>query len=630
MSGRLVGAVAAAAAMRVGARTSSASLCLLSCRLHKSEPIVCPAVLGTARYLATTPVVREPEKKDVSKADEPKKPFLTRTWHTIKHEVAHYWQGTKLLGKEISISTRLLRRMIMGYHLTRREHRQLRRTMGDLLRLIPFIPFVLIPMAELLLPVALRLFPNMLPSTFESKFAQEEKRRRLLKLRIEMAKFLKDSIKQGGLQVQKDVQESDAFKEFFRKIRNTDENPTPDDVVRVAKLFDDDVTLDNLTRPQLVSVSRYMQLSAFGTDNYLRFQIRHALNRIRQDDYAILREDTQSMSTAELQAACQSRGIWTHKLDKEQLRESLDEWLHLHIREKISGTLLILSRAFYFVGHLDTANQSYHYMQIKGLEMTMSSLPDSLLNETELHYSKEAATNKQRLEVLQEQEELIEDEAEQEEDHKAAREEERQRKDAERQRESAEAALASRIVPRPAGPKPDLDDARMTPEQLHELGEALSILSAKSSVLRERQELAEMMQSLPQEEHETGEESGQIKSLYRRIRSMLERIDKQLEEFDHDVGGRMNLIEASSTGKISVDDLEQALRMIKHRPDEDSLQKIVDKLDVDLDGLVPLDDVLELAGKHSVGGDKTHVHDIQRESQQLLSERKKEIVKDDV
>ena len=426
------------------------------------------------------------------------------------------------------------------------------------------------------------------------------------------------------------MQESDAFKEFFRKIRNTDENPTPDDVVRVAKLFDDDVTLDNLTRPQLVSVSRYMQLSAFGTDNYLRFQIRHALNRIRQDDYAILREDTQSMSTAELQAACQSRGIWTHKLDKEQLRESLDEWLHLHIREKISGTLLILSRAFYFVGHLDTANQSYHYMQIKGLEMTMSSLPDSLLNETELHYSKEAATNKQRLEVLQEQEELIEDEAEQEEDHKAAREEERQRKDAERQRESAEAALASRIVPRPAGPKPDLDDARMTPEQLHELGEALSILSAKSSVLRERQELAEMMQSLPQEEHETGEESGQIKSLYRRIRSMLERIDKQLEEFDHDVGGRMNLIEASSTGKISVDDLEQALRMIKHRPDEDSLQKIVDKLDVDLDGLVPLDDVLELAGKHSVGGDKTHVHDIQRESQQLLSERKKEIVKDDV
>ena len=615
MSGRLVGAVAAAAAMRVGARTSSASLCLLSCRLHKSEPIVCPAVLGTARYLATTPVVREPEKKDVSKADEPKKPFLTRTWHTIKHEVAHYWQGTKLLGKEISISTRLLRRMIMGYHLTRREHRQLRRTMGDLLRLIPFIPFVLIPMAELLLPVALRLFPNMLPSTFESKFAQEEKRRRLLKLRIEMAKFLKDSIKQGGLQVQKDVQESDAFKEFFRKIRNTDENPTPDDVVRVAKLFDDDVTLDNLTRPQLVSVSRYMQLSAFGTDNYLRFQIRHALNRIRQDDYAILREDTQSMSTAELQAACQSRGIWTHKLDKEQLRESLDEWLHLHIREKISGTLLILSRAFYFVGHLDTANQSYHYMQIKGLEMTMSSLPDSLLNETELHYSKEAATNKQRLEVLQEQEELIEDEAEQEEEVQAAR-------DAERSRKDAETVEATRILPTAA--KTRVDDARMTEEQLSELGEALAILSAKSSVLRERQELSELMSELPPDDAGADDGSPKAKSLYRRVRSMLQRIDKQLEEFDKDVGGRMHLIEASPTGKISVDDLEQALRLIRHRPDEEMLQKLVDKLDVDLDGLVPLNDVLELAGKDSTleasyGGE---VKDIQHESSKLLSSKK--------
>ena len=49
---------------------------------------------------------------------------------------------------------------------------QLRRTTGDLLRLIPFIPFVIIPLGEFLLPVALKLFPNMLPSTFEGQFAR--------------------------------------------------------------------------------------------------------------------------------------------------------------------------------------------------------------------------------------------------------------------------------------------------------------------------------------------------------------------------------------------------------------------------------------------------------------------------
>lgn len=48
---------------------------------------------------------------------------------------------------------------------------QLRRTTQDLLRLIPFIPFVVVPFMEFLLPVALKLFPNMLPSTFEDKFA---------------------------------------------------------------------------------------------------------------------------------------------------------------------------------------------------------------------------------------------------------------------------------------------------------------------------------------------------------------------------------------------------------------------------------------------------------------------------
>lgn len=39
----------------------------------------------------------------------------------------------------------------------------------DLFRLVPFLVFVIIPFMELLLPVAVKLFPNMLPSTFESK-----------------------------------------------------------------------------------------------------------------------------------------------------------------------------------------------------------------------------------------------------------------------------------------------------------------------------------------------------------------------------------------------------------------------------------------------------------------------------
>jgi LETM1 and EF-hand domain-containing protein 1 len=49
-----------------------------------------------------------------------KKPLITR----IKDEIIHYWHGTKLLGLEIKISTKLLYKLLKGQKLTRREHRQ--------------------------------------------------------------------------------------------------------------------------------------------------------------------------------------------------------------------------------------------------------------------------------------------------------------------------------------------------------------------------------------------------------------------------------------------------------------------------------------------------------------------------
>lgn len=92
---------------------------------------------------------------------------------------------------------------------------------------------------ELLLPVALKLFPNMLPSTFTDSFkevslsfwcsdfktngffrvAQDEKKRKLLKVRLEMAKFLQETIRETGIKSPDKIKESEAFKEFFRKVR---------------------------------------------------------------------------------------------------------------------------------------------------------------------------------------------------------------------------------------------------------------------------------------------------------------------------------------------------------------------------------------------------------------------------
>lgn len=155
----------------------------------------------------------------------------------------------------------------------------------------------------------------------------------------------------------------------------------------------------------------------------------------------------------------------------------------------------------------------------------------------------------------------------------------------------------------------------MTTEQLKELSEALSILSARSSVLKERAELRALMEENLQAEEvrflsrvkpplmrdplkDPKSPSG---ALTKRIRSMLTKIDKQLEEYDSRVGGSLQLISADAQGRISVQDLEKALAVIKHKPDDEVGQAVIKKLDVDKDGFVELEHVLGLVKEEGLG-----------------------------
>lgn len=65
------------------------------------------------------------EKKEVTKKDKkPTGPLHKRAWAVVKKEAAHYWAGTKLLGQEIKISSKLQWKVLQGGQLTRRERRQ--------------------------------------------------------------------------------------------------------------------------------------------------------------------------------------------------------------------------------------------------------------------------------------------------------------------------------------------------------------------------------------------------------------------------------------------------------------------------------------------------------------------------
>lgn len=85
----------------------------------------------------------------------------------------HYWLGIKLLGADVRISSRLLVKLARGKSLSRRERQQLTRTTADIFRLVPVAIFIIVPFMEFLLPVFLKLFPNMLPSTFQDKMKEQ-------------------------------------------------------------------------------------------------------------------------------------------------------------------------------------------------------------------------------------------------------------------------------------------------------------------------------------------------------------------------------------------------------------------------------------------------------------------------
>ena len=75
-----------------------------------------------------------------------------------------------------------------------RERKQLIRTTMDIFRLVPFAIFVIVPFMEFLLPFALRLFPNMLPSTFKNDLQKEENMKKELQARLAVAGFMQDTL----------------------------------------------------------------------------------------------------------------------------------------------------------------------------------------------------------------------------------------------------------------------------------------------------------------------------------------------------------------------------------------------------------------------------------------------------
>ncbi|XP_026195375.1 mitochondrial proton/calcium exchanger protein isoform X3 [Anabas testudineus] len=578
----------------------------------------------------------------------------------VVDEIKHYYHGFRLLWIDTTIAGRMLWRVLNGNALSRRERRQFLRTCADVFRLLPFLVFIIVPFMEFLLPVALKLFPNMLPSTFETQSKKEERLKKELRVKLEMAKFLQDTIEEIALRnkaAKGDVTEE--FSTFFQKIRDSGERPSNEQILKFSKLFEDELTLDNLTRPQLVALCRLLELQSIGTNNFLRFQLIMKLRAIRADDKLIAEEGVESLNVNEVQAACRVRGMRSLGVTEERLREQLSQWLELHLNQQIPTSLLLLSRAMYLPDTLSPADQ---------LKTTLQTLPEMVTKEAQLMAAEmelSKVDNKTKVEtMLQEEAAIRQDNKDRELERladaaeKAAREgemeleaEQAKGSEAESVLSKADMAAHSETLRDTAPVIEGIKGEEITKEEIDLLSDACSKLKEQKKLLTlEKEELEELkddvqeynedLEEIKKELSKTGqekalEESKASKRLTKRVNRMIGRIDKIINELEKDkviLDGQMDSGTTPPVGEnlISIDELISIMRQIQKIP-EHKLQRIAEALDDNKDGKIDIDDVIkvvELIDKEDIDISTSQVGDImvmlQKEEKLMEKEKAKE------
>ncbi|NXJ60709.1 LETM1 protein, partial [Rostratula benghalensis] len=590
----------------------------------------------------------------------------------IVDELKHYYHGFRLLWIDTKIAARMLWRVLHGNTLSRRERRQFLRICADLFRLVPFLVFLVVPFMEFLLPVALKLFPNMLPSTFETKSKKEERLKKQLRVKLELAKFLQDTIEEMALKnkaakgnVTKD------FSTFFQKIRETGERPSNEEILRFSKLFEDELTLDNLTRPQLVALCKLLELQSIGTNNFLRFQLTMRLRTIKADDKLIADEGVDSLTVKELQAACRARGMRALGVTEERLKEQLKQWLDLHLNQEIPTSLLILSRAMYLPDTLSPADQ---------LKTTLQTLPESVAKEAQVKVAEvegEKVDNKARLEATLQEEEAIRKENEEKEMERLSEAAEKAKEtlqaatmkevesavdleaaavqvkksqvtlDTEQELARAELAMQSEILKDTAPVLEGIKGEEITKEEIDMLSDACTKLQEqKKSLTKEKEELEELKGDVQEynedlqeikELSKTGqeevvEESKASKRLTKRVNRMIGQIDKIINELETsqksvDVKPESGDRPAAGENLISIAELINVMKQIQKIPEE-KLTRIAEALDENKDGKIDIDNVVkvvELIDKEDIDIGTSQVAEIMAllQKEEKLEEKEK-------
>ncbi|KAK9293472.1 hypothetical protein QLX08_011594 [Tetragonisca angustula] len=517
-------------------------------------------------------------------------------WQKVKGEIIHYYHGFRLLGLDMKISAKLIWRILKGKELSRREHRLLIKTTGDVFRLIPFSVFIIVPFMEFLLPIAIKIFPGLLPSTFQTATEKEDKLKQALKIKIEMAKFLQKTLDDMAVQ-SSDYKSKKAkeFAEFFYKVRSSGAVATNEEIMQFSKLFEDEITLDSLTRPQIVALCRVLDVQTLGTSNFLKFLLRMRLRSLTADDKLIEKEGIDSLTRNELQQACRARGMRAYGLPDSKLKEQLSQWLDLSLNKKVPPSLLLLSRALMVPETIPMSDK---------LKATISALPDAVVARTQgaIGEKEGKMDHKTNIEIIKMEERKIEEE----------------RQEKEPQTVSFQTHKTDEITN---------SDVKVLEQALDSLGKDKEMSVEKEELKELKEEMAEYQEDLKeldeikaaakgQEDIENIKVSKGATRLYNKVNKMIKKMDavltqleseKQMKELQRKtIVDKEATISKTAEELVKIDELILVIKKIQNVPDEHRLQRITEilaKIDDDRDGAIKIEDVLkvlELIGKEDI------------------------------
>jgi len=385
----------------------------------------------------------------------------------------------------------------------------------------------------------------MLPSTFTTQAQNEAKLQRKLKVRIEMAKFVRDTAQHVHETTTDKFQIN--FDEFMEGIK-TGQEVGREDVYKFITKFKDDLTLDNLKRSQVQAMCRFLDIVPYGPTQLLRFQLRNKVAQLKTDDRMIREEGLDSLTLVELKQACAARGM-SSMGTRATLEALMEEWLDLSLNLKVPTALLILSRAFRLMPHQTTQDLILSSIQ---------HMPEKVIDHVETEVELSTTDIRTKLEILKEQRQKVE----------------KEKVDVQRQvKEQASEDAGS------------VEDLRPEEKKVSEVGDFLAEMAAPCE--DEKQEILTIEQEILDRRKQSG--SPEVDKIEKKLQRMVTALEEEVKKAELE---SKRLLDLDFDGRLTCDELIKFLGMAGLKEEES--KEFVAKLDRDNDGYVDLAHVKKL------------------------------------